>query len=141
MKADFIADLETQRTIYECADLQHDLLKMMPSYYDVKDLIEHLLQNAWLVAITEDNKLLGYLLFEWLEYGNKKAVVHVCKFEKCNGLEAWNITKKLIEDEIKTVCAYIPEDRKDVLTLARKAGFKVSKRPFNKIYYAKYNFY
>lgn len=140
MKASFVTDIETKKTIYECADLQHDLLKMMPSYHDVNALVDHLLQNAWLVAITEDGKLLGYLLFEWLDYSQKKATVHVCKFEKCNGLEAWNITKPLIKDKIKTVCAYIPEDRIDVLTLAKKAHFKVSKRPYKGIYYAKYIF-
>jgi hypothetical protein len=140
MKASFVADKGTLQTIYECADIQHDLLKMMPDHNDAEVLIDYLLENAWLIAITEDVELLGYILIEWTDLQEKRALVHICKLNKCNGMKAWEAALPLIEEHVKTLTAYIPEDRIDVLSLAKKAHFKTVHIKERGIYFARKTF-
>lgn len=125
MEAKLVCDVESLKILYECADIQHGLEDMMPGYGDSEHIIADMMHNSWMIAIIERDIVLGYILLEWTDYTKGRALVHICKFEKCDGIKAWELALPIIKKHAKFLMAQIPNERKEVIYLAKKAGFRI----------------
>ena len=135
MTAQVVTDFDTFEAVLSCADDQFGLDSMMSDYCATQESYESLFKRTWLIVFMHEECLLGYILIEWPR--NDTAIVHICKFSKCDPWDAWSLALPIITTRAKAIVAYIPVIRTDVLRLARMAGFKLKLIREREIYYGR----